>query len=80
MEIPDMTTDIKRTPRNQNAIDLMATVTTKIKDSPEATEVFILVKIGGDYVRFSSGVDNLMHLVATLELAKFDALQRMSQD
>ena len=75
-----MTTDIKRTPRNQNAIDLMATVTTKIKDSPEATEVFILVKIGGDYVRFSSGVDNLMHLVATLELAKFDALQRMSQD
>lgn len=72
--------EIKRPPRNQNALDLMATVTEKITDSPDATEVFILVKIGGDYMRFSSGIDNLMHLVATLELAKFDALQRMSTD
>lgn len=72
------TTEIKRTPSNQDAVDLMATVTKKIKDSPDATEVFILVKINGDYMRFSSGTGDLMHLVATLELAKFDALQRMA--
>ena len=72
--------EIKREPRNHDALQILEAVTNQIKDSPDATEVFILVKIGGDYMRFSSGIDNLMHLVATLELAKFDALQRMSTD
>jgi hypothetical protein len=42
--------------------------------------VFILAKINGNYHRFSSGIGNLMQLVATLELAKFDSLTRMSDD
>jgi hypothetical protein len=70
--------EIKRTPRNQDALQLLEAVTNQIKDSPDATEVFMLVKIGGDYHRFSSGITDLMQLVATLELAKFDTLQRMS--
>jgi hypothetical protein len=39
----------------------------------------MLVKIGPDYHRFSSGITDMMQLVATLELAKFDTLQRMGQ-
>lgn len=71
--------EIKRAPRNQDAILLLETVTNQIKDSPNATEVFMLVKIGADYHRFSSGITDMMQLVATLELAKFDTLQRMGQ-
>jgi hypothetical protein len=75
-----MTKEIPRAPRNHDALKLMKTVTKQIADNPDATEVFILAKIDGDYVRFSSGIGNLMQLVATLELAKFDALTRMSAD
>ena len=73
-------TEIKRNPRNQEVLQLMEAVTDKIKENPDATEVFILAKIGRDYLRFSSGITDLMRLVATLELAKFDALTRMSSD
>jgi hypothetical protein len=71
--------EIKRTPRNQDAIQLLDAVMSQIKESPDATEVFMLVKIGEDYHRFSSGINDMMQLVATLELAKFDTLQRMGQ-
>lgn len=71
--------EIKRTPRNQDALKLLEAVTSQIKDSPDATEIFVLAKIDGDYHRFSSGIDDMMQLVATLELAKFDTLQRMGQ-
>lgn len=70
-------TEIKREPRNQEAINTLEEVLRKVKDSPDASEVFILAKIGNDYHRFSSGITDLMQLVATLELAKFDALNRM---
>lgn len=70
--------EIKRAPRNQDALQLLEAVTNQIKESPETTEVFILAKIDGNYHRFSSGIEDLMQLVATLELAKFDALQRMA--
>jgi len=70
--------EIKRTPRNQDALQLLEAVTNQIKDSPNTTEVFLLAKIDGNYHRFSSGIEDLMQLVATLELAKFDTLQRMS--
>jgi hypothetical protein len=71
--------EIKRTPRNQDSIQLLDAVMSQIKESPDATEVFMLVKIGADYHRFSSGITDMMQLVATLELAKFDTLQRMGQ-
>jgi hypothetical protein len=77
-----MTTDkeTKRPVRNQEALLLLEDVLAKVRENPDATEVFILAKIGAEYHRFSSGITNLMKLVATLELAKFDALQRMSDD
>lgn len=64
-------------PRNQEIINTLEEVLRMVKDSPDASEVFVLVKIGDDYHRFSSGITDLIQLVATLELAKFDALNRM---
>jgi hypothetical protein len=81
MGIPDMsTTESKQKPRNHEALQLLETVTKQVQEHVDTTEVLVLVKIAGDYHRFSSGIGNLMQLVATLELAKFDALQRMSDD
>jgi hypothetical protein len=70
--------EIKREPRNHEVLKLLAAVTEQVIESGNASEVFMLVKIDGDYHRFSSGITDLMQLVATLELAKYDALQRMS--
>ena len=72
--------EITCAPRNHDALELMETVTKRVAASPNTTEVFILAKIDGNYVRFSSGISDLMQLVATLELAKFDTLTRMSAD
>lgn len=70
--------EIKREPRNAEVLQLLEALTQQIKDSPNTTELFVLAKIDGNYHRFSSGIEDLMQLVATLELAKFDALQRMA--
>jgi len=70
--------EIKREPRNTDTLQIMNEVMDIVKENEDATEVFMLVKMGGDYHRFSSGITDLMKLVATLELAKFDCLRRMS--
>lgn len=71
-------TEIKREPRNQETINTLEEALRMVRDNPDASEVFVLAKIGDDYHRFSSGITDLMQLVATLELAKFDALNRMT--
>jgi len=69
--------EIKREPRNQDAVQLLEGVLTQIKENPGATEVLMFVRIDGNYHRFSSGLDDMMELVAMLELAKYDTLRRM---
>ncbi len=69
--------EIKREPRNQDAVKLLEHVLEQVKESPEATEVLMFVRIDGNYHRFSSGLDDMMELVAMLELAKYDTLRRM---
>ena len=73
-------TEIKREPRNHEALQLLEVLIEKVRESPDATEVLALVKIGPDYYRFSTGVRNMMSLIATLELAKHDCLQRITED
>lgn len=70
--------EIKRAPRNQAVLQLMEAVTNQIKESPDATEILIFVKIGEDYHRFSSGLEDMRAFVGMLELAKHDALIRMT--
>lgn len=69
--------EIKREPHNQETINILEEALRMVKDNPDASEVFVLAKIGDEYHRFSSGIADLMQLVATLELAKFDVLNRM---
>ena len=73
-------TEIKREPRNHEALQLLEVLIEKVRENPDATEVLALVKIGPDYYRFSTGVRNMMSLIATLELAKHDCLQRITED
>ena len=72
--------EIKREPRNKDTLDLLKHIVQQVEESDDATEVLAFVKIGKDYHRFSTGVRNMMSLIATLEVAKFDCLQRMADD
>jgi hypothetical protein len=65
------------TTAHEQAVSTLENVLHELRESPKASEVFVMVKIDGEYHRYSSGLDDLMQLVATLELAKFDALNRM---
>jgi len=78
MEIPEMTiTEIKREPRNKDALDLLKRIVQEVEASDDATEVMALVKIGPNYHRFSTGVKDMVTMVGMLELAKVDCIQRM---
>ena len=71
--------EIKREPRNHDVIQLLESTLAKVKDNPNVTEALVFIKIDGDYHRMSSGVTDMMQLVAMLELAKHDALCRMRE-
>ena len=72
--------ELKPEPRNHEALQLLEALIEKVRENPDATEVLALVKIGPDYHRFSTGVRNMMSLIATLEVAKHDCIQRMAED
>ena len=72
--------EIKREPRNKEALDLLKHIVQEVEASDDATEVLALVKIGPNYHRFSTGVRDMMSLIATLEVAKFDCIKRMAGD
>ncbi len=70
--------EIKRAPRNQDVLQLLEATVNQVKESPDATEILIFVKIGDDYHRFSSGLEDMRAFVGMIELAKYDALLRMT--
>ena len=72
--------ELKPEPRNHEALQLLEALIEKVRENPDATEVLALVKIGPDYHRFSTGVRSMMSLIATLEVAKHDCIQRMAED
>ena len=72
--------EIKREPRNKEALDLLKHIVQEIEASEDATEVLAFVKIGREYHRFSTGIADMMRLIAVLEVAKHDCISRMSDD
>ena len=50
----------------------------QVEESDDATEVLAFVKIGKDYHRFSTGIADMMKLIAVLEVAKHDCISRMT--
>ncbi len=72
-------TEIKREPRNQEAIAMAQHILKLVEDNDEATEIFAMVKINGVYHRLSTGIKDLMQTVAVLEVAKYDCINRMGE-
>jgi len=71
--------EIKRTPRNTEALALLEAISNTVQDNEDASNLMVLVKIGDNYHRYSTNLTDTMSLIAALELAKFDVLQRMAE-
>ncbi len=69
--------EIRREPRNKDAIELLEALLTRVREEDDATEILMFVKIGDDYHRFATPLDDLVRLTGVLEMAKFDVLRRM---
>ena len=51
-----------------------------IDESDTAESMIVMIKLDGNYVRFSSKITDTMALLAQLELLKYDILQRMKKE
>jgi hypothetical protein len=71
--------EIKREPRNKEAIELLEAVLAKVREENDATEVFMFVKLGDNYHRFTTSTDDMVRLLGMLEMAKGDVLRRMTE-
>jgi hypothetical protein len=77
-----MTTDkeTKRPVRNKDAADLLKHIVQQVEATEDTAEVLAFVKIGKEYHRFSTGIADMMKLIAVLEVAKHDCITRMASD
>jgi hypothetical protein len=73
-------TEIKREPRNKDTIDLLKQIMQQVEASGDSGELLAFVKIGREYHRFSTGITDIMRLIAVLEVAKYDCITRMASD
>ena len=64
--------------KKQRILEILDKVSTAVKEDPSAEEVLVMVKLGGEYVRFSSILENSTETVAILEMLKYDIMRRMS--
>lgn len=51
-----------------------------IEEADTAESMIVMVKLNGNYVRFSSTINDTMALIAQLELLKYDILKRMKKE
>ena len=61
------------------AIELLNSIKKKISEGEDLDSSFILLKLDGQYFRYSTGTNNVMEDIAQLELLKHDLLNRMTQ-
>tara|TARA_R100000773_G_C4147380_1_gene71019 strand:+ start:28 stop:276 length:249 start_codon:yes stop_codon:yes gene_type:complete len=55
-------------------------VKTAVEEADTADSMIVMVKLNGNYVRFSSTITDTMSLIAQLELLKHDVLRRMKKE
>lgn len=72
-------TALKDNTKRVEILTIVEAMMNAIKDADTVSDLTVLVKIDGDYVRYASSTDDVMATIAQLELAKFDALRRMMQ-
>jgi hypothetical protein len=70
----------KQEPRNKKALELLEHIRQQVAVSDNATEILAFVKVGREYHRFSTGIVDVMRLIAVLEVAKHDCMSRMFDD
>lgn len=51
-----------------------------IDEANTAESMIVMVKLNGNYVRFSSKINDTMSLIAQLELLKYDIMKRMKKE
>ncbi|QDP53666.1 MAG: hypothetical protein Unbinned5406contig1000_12 [Prokaryotic dsDNA virus sp.] len=76
-------TDIKAVVNDRSKKELLEglkEVIEEIKEADTAESMLVMVKLNGNYVRFSSQLNDTMALIAQLELLKFDIMKRMKQE
>ena len=59
-------------------LEILGKVQTAIQETATVEEVLVMVKLDGEYVRFSSMLDNSTETIAILEMLKHDIIRRMS--
>jgi len=62
--------------RKAEVLEIMRNANDKV-EAEGASNVLILLKTDGVYTRFSTSIDDVMEVVAQLELLKYDILRRM---
>lgn len=76
-------TDIKAVVNDRSKKELLEglkDVIEEIKEADTAESMLVMIKLNGNYVRFSSQLNDTMALIAQLELLKFDIMKRMKQE
>mgnify|MGYP005729288351 FL=1 len=64
--------------KKQRILEILDKVSTAVKEDPSAEELLVMVKLGGEYVRFSSMLESSTETIAILEMLKHDIIKRMS--
>lgn len=70
-------TEIKKPPRNAEALELLQAITQHVEENENSTNMLVLVKVNGEYLRYTTSMDNAIEVIGQLELAKYDTLKRM---
>jgi hypothetical protein len=62
--------------RNEEVVDMLEQALAAAKEGG-STDVFILLRKDGAYIRYSPKVEDVMETIAQFELLKYDMLRRM---
>ena len=69
-------TQVVEDKRKAEVLDIMQKAIDKVENDG-ASNVLILLKTDGVYSRFSTSIDDVMEVIAQLEVLKYDILKRM---
>lgn len=65
-------------PKNEGAIRALEEALEAAKANPDTSDVMVLIKLGNDYVRYSTALSNPMEIIAQCELTKADIILGMA--
>ena len=84
MEIDDIKIEdireVVNTKLREELLNGLDEIKSAIKEADRAESMLVMIKLDGNYVRFSSKINDTMALIAQLEILKFDILKRMKKD